>query len=301
MSRSNRWAQASGGVVTEETPAKGPQSSLLTRFGDLRARIRTSAALGVGALALLAIGGWVAALLVAVLAGVMVAEYRSITARGGGQLTWDDAPYIAGSAVGILAEKAFGFFIGFDMLVLGIAVGAIIDLRKERPDLAKWGAAGVGLIGLAALAFLWLRLTDAYGVLAIVWVVLVVVAMDVGGYFSGRLIGGPKLWPSVSPNKTWAGLLGGVALAMITGLIFSGLTTGTFYQQVCAVSAAAALCALVGDMAESRVKRHFGVKDSSALLPGHGGALDRFDGLMAATLIVALVTLLRGQTVFIWS
>ncbi|MEO1722403.1 MAG: phosphatidate cytidylyltransferase, partial [Pseudomonadota bacterium] len=92
-----------------------------------------------------------------------------------------------------------------------------------------------------------------------------------------------------------------VFLASLTGLIFSGLTTGTFFEEVVTVSAAAALCAQAGDMAESAVKRRFGVKDSSGLLPGHGGALDRFDGLMAATLVVALVTLWRGQTVFIWS
>ncbi|MEM6357157.1 MAG: phosphatidate cytidylyltransferase, partial [Pseudomonadota bacterium] len=112
---------------------------------------------------------------------------------------------------------------------------------------------------------------------------------------------GPKLWPAVSPKKTWSGLGGAVALAALTGLIFSWLTTGTFFEEVVTVSAAAALCAQAGDMAESAVKRRFGVKDSSGLLPGHGGALDRFDGLMAATLVVALVTLWRGQTVFVWS
>ena len=121
-----------------------------------------------------------------------------------------------------------------------------------------------------------------------------------GGYFAGRLIGGPKLWPRVSPNKTWAGIGGGVVLAAGLGGLFSWATTGTYLAQVCAVSVAAAVVSQGGDLAESALKRHFGVKDSGRLLPGHGGALDRLDGLVAAVLVVALVTWWRGTTVFIW-
>ena len=132
------------------------------------------------------------------------------------------------------------------------------------------------------------------------WLFLVVVSADVGGYFAGRLIGGPKLWPRVSPKKTWAGAGGGIGLAVLLGGLFSWATSGTYFLQVCVVSAGAAVVSQVGDLAESALKRHFGVKDSGRLLPGHGGALDRFDGLIAAALVVALIVWWRGQTIFIW-
>jgi phosphatidate cytidylyltransferase len=163
-----------------------------------------------------------------------------------------------------------------------------------------WGVAGGAYIGIAGIGFLYLRAMEPHGLITALWVFLVVAAADVGGYFAGRLIGGPKLWPRVSPNKTWAGTGGGAALAIGLGGLFSWATTGTYYLQVCTVSAAAAVLSQGGDLAESALKRHFGVKDSGRLLPGHGGALDRFDGLLAAVLAVALIAWWRGQTVFIW-
>ena len=141
---------------------------------------------------------------------------------------------------------------------------------------------------------------EPHGLITAFWVFLVVAAADVGGYFAGRLIGGPKLWPRVSPGKTWAGIGGGVALAVGLGGVFSWATTGTHFAYVGAVSAGVAVLSQVGDLAESALKRHFGVKDSGRLLPGHGGALDRFDGLVAVVLAVALVAWWRGTTVLIW-
>jgi len=182
------------------------------------------------------------------------------------------------------------------VLVLALFAAAAIGLQDRR---------GIGGFLYAALLLTSLGLLRGHwgfqpGLEAIVFLVAVVWATDIGGYFAGRLIGGPKLWPSVSPKKTWAGLAGGLALAFLLGGVFSWGTTGTYFQEVCTVSAIAALLAQMGDLAESAVKRRFGVKDSGTLIPGHGGALDRFDGLMAATLVAALVTHWRGQTVFIW-
>jgi len=145
-----------------------------------------------------------------------------------------------------------------------------------------------------------LRAVEPFGFLSIVWAALVVVSADVGGYFAGRSIGGPKLWPRVSPKKTWAGLGGGVVLAFFVGGLFSWATTGTYFYQVCVVSMVAAVVAQGGDLAESALKRHFGVKDASSLIPGHGGALDRLDGHMAAILVATLVTFWRGAPVFVW-
>jgi phosphatidate cytidylyltransferase len=160
--------------------------------------------------------------------------------------------------------------------------------------------AGTLYIGAAAMAFVLLRGFEPFGFLSIIWAALVVVAADVGGYFAGRMIGGPKLWPAVSPNKTWAGLIGGIVLAMLVGFVFSGATTGTYFYQVGTVSALAALLAQAGDLAESALKRRFGVKDAGTLMPGHGGLLDRLDGHMVAILVAAALTFTRGQAVFIW-
>ena len=159
---------------------------------------------------------------------------------------------------------------------------------------------GVAYIVLACVAFIWLRAQEPYGFLSILWAACIVTAADVGGYFAGRVIGGPKLWPSVSPKKTWAGILGGVALAFIVGGLFSWATKGTFFIQVCLVSMIAAVVSQAGDLAESALKRHFAVKDASGLIPGHGGVLDRLDGHMAAILVAAAFTAWRDQAVFIW-
>ncbi|MEO0820498.1 MAG: phosphatidate cytidylyltransferase [Pseudomonadota bacterium] len=274
---------------------------LRERFSDLGPRIVTAFSFGIVAAACLVAGGVLAAGLVALVAVALAYEWRAMTAHGGGACGWRDAAFVGAPPLAVAVSYFAGADPAFLLLGAGAALGAALDLAAGRREAAAWGAGGAVLIGVATTAFLWLRETDPYGVLASVWIVLVVMATDVGGYFAGRLIGGPKLWPKVSPKKTWSGLGGAVGLAALTGGLFSWATTGTYFDEVCTVSAAAALLAQLGDLGESAVKRRFGVKDSGRLLPGHGGALDRFDGLMAATLVVAAVTLWRGQTVFIWS
>ncbi|MCH8168513.1 MAG: phosphatidate cytidylyltransferase, partial [Proteobacteria bacterium] len=201
---------------------------------------------------------------------------------------------------GVVVAQLWSWPAGFVWLAWSLAAGAAADLAAGRRRAMGWGVAGGAYIGAAGIGFLYLRAMEPYGLSTALWVFLVVAAADVGGYFAGRLIGGPKLWPRVSPKKTWAGTAGGVVLAVGLGGLFSWATTGTYLLQVCAVSAGAAVLSQGGDLAESALKRHFGVKDSGRLLPGHGGALDRFDGLVAAVLVVALFAWWRGQTVFIW-
>ena len=255
-------------------------------------------ALGGVALGLMWLGGLWAALLIAALAGAMAWEWRAMVAAAAPSLTTLFCAVAA--AVAVLAAHFIGYQAGLAVFLCLVALIVALDLAAKRGTAAGWTLAGLAYLGLAAVALLWLRETDPFGFPATLWIILVVAAADVGGYFAGRLIGGPKLWPALSPKKTWAGLFGGLGLAFVTGGVFSWATTGTYFQEVCAVSAVAALLAQAGDLAESAAKRHFGVKDASGLIPGHGGALDRFDGLMAATMVAAAVTLWRGQTVFIW-
>ncbi|MGF1445921.1 MAG: phosphatidate cytidylyltransferase [Pikeienuella sp.] len=269
------------------------------RFEDLPLRLASGVGLAAAGLALLWAGGHGTGVLLAAGAGVAAWEWRSITAeRGGG-------PGIGGAiAAGTAAAAVFAFVdfgaAAFAVLAAGAALLTGADLRAGCRALALWSLLGLTLIGVSAIALLALRLTEPYGFETAFWVVLVVVAADTGGYFAGRLFGGPKLWPAVSPKKTWAGLAGGVGLAFFGGGLFSWATTGTYFYEVCTVSAVAALLAQGGDLAQSALKRRFGVKDAGRVIPGHGGALDRFDGLMAASLVAAAVTFWRGQAVFIW-
>ena len=176
-------------------------------------------------------------------------------------------------------------------LVILFASAALIWAMSHRVLLAS----GVLYVGLAFVALVWLRAwpgTD--GRTAIFFVVLVVWASDIGAYAAGRLVGGPKLAPSLSPAKTWSGAVGGLLAAMVVGEAVAGhVTLGT--------TLFAGLLAIVcqaGDLLESAIKRHVGVKDSGRLIPGHGGLLDRLDGLLAAAPVAALVVLASREGIF---
>jgi phosphatidate cytidylyltransferase len=140
------------------------------------------------------------------------------------------------------------------------------------------------------VALIWLRNDAPAGRDLVLWLVVSVWAVDIGAYVAGRLIGGPRLAPSVSPNKTWAGLAGGVGLAAATSAGFAGANGHPHLFGPAALGALLGCTAQAGDLAESWVKRRFGVKDTSGLIPGHGGLLDRVDGLLIVALVVALVT-----------
>ncbi len=151
--------------------------------------------------------------------------------------------------------------------------------------------------GLAALvALLWLRHQPAFGRETILWLLICIWATDIGAYFVGRTAGGAKLAPRISPGKTWSGLIGGMAWAAVasaaTGYVFGlGETV-----HLAIAGAALAVVGQAGDLLESAAKRRAGVKDSGRLIPGHGGLLDRIDGLMAVLVAVALARLVLGDS-----
>ena len=276
-----------------------PSSDSSRRFADLKTRVLSGIAAAAVGLTLIYLGGVWTMLLIALVTGAMIWEFRAITLRGGGE--GGNAIFLLSAVVGaVMIAQLWSWSGAFIWLALPLVVAAIADLMSGRRRVIGWGVADGAYIGAAGIGFLYLRAFEPHGFTTALWVFMVVAAADIGGYFAGRLIGGPKLWPRVSPKKTWAGVGGGIALALALGGLFSWGTSGTYFLQVCAVSAFVAVVSQGGDLAESALKRHFGVKDSGRLLPGHGGALDRFDGLIAAALVVALFTWWRGQTVFIW-
>lgn len=162
-----------------------------------------------------------------------------------------------------------------------------------------WVAAGLFYIGLPCVALIWLREQPLHGRHIVFWLFCVVWATDTGAYFAGRAIGGPKLIPSISPNKTWAGLLGGMASASLIGGLVAAINPVLPAFALAGFASLVAIVSQAGDFTESGIKRSFGLKDASHLIPGHGGVLDRLDGLLFAAPFVAICDLLLGYA--IWS
>lgn len=163
-------------------------------------------------------------------------------------------------------------------------------MGRVRGEQLRWRLLGVPYISLGPASLVWLREQENVGLTLILWLLLVIWAMDIGAYFAGRAIGGPKLAPRVSPNKTWAGLIGGMTSAAIVGGAVASVSGFRPVLLLAVVSALLGAWSQAGDIAESYVKRHFGVKDMSNLIPGHGGILDRLDGLLfAAPAMVPIV------------
>jgi phosphatidate cytidylyltransferase len=168
-----------------------------------------------------------------------------------------------------------------------------------------WSAAGVYYAGFPAIALIAIRQDPEYGFHAILYLFLVVWSADTGAFFIGRLIGGPKLAPRISPNKTWSGFIGGALFASVAGMLFAWWFGHTSIPTVAGLSIALAVISQGGDLGESFLKRFFGVKDSSGLIPGHGGVLDRLDGLVFAAIGAGIIAaaadpLKPGRALLVW-
>jgi phosphatidate cytidylyltransferase len=247
---------------------------------DLPTRAVVGVALIAVAAAALWFGGFAFWMLVAIAGLIMIHEWAGL--HGASAAHKRLAQYALMVPLAIMAPIAAGP----SFLALGLIVGAAFFLAIVTRN----GMLGVGAayVGLPVLALLILR-GSPDGLLLAFWAMALVWACDIGAYFAGRTIGGPKLMPAVSPNKTWAGLFGGVFAAGLFGLALAqwGLPWPlVFTTPVLAVLAQA------GDLYESWLKRRAGVKDSSNILPGHGGVLDRLDGLVPVAPVAALLVIL---------
>lgn len=255
------------------------------RFADLGPRLLSS--LGLAAIAFIDVwlgGTWVVILVALALVLMLWEWHRMVTGDARVRAPGFVVLGIAGAA-GVTATAVLGLWAG----ALCVGLGAGLAFAAARPA-APWLAGGLCYMGLAMCALVVLRFSEPAGLWIILWLVIVVVAGDVGAYFVGRRVGGPRLWPRVSPGKTWSGALGGLAVAAAASLLV-GIWVGWTLSVTLALGVGVGIASQLGDLLESAVKRRFDVKDASRLIPGHGGVMDRLDGIVGAVWFFGLAEL----------
>lgn len=276
-------------AVTVPPAAEAPGTESLAR------RVASALVLaGFGALAIEA-GGVLFYSVILLAASLLVWEWARLVDRSALRAAIAGASILTILAVGLAVTPpslAFG-------LVVAVAVAWFLA-GLLTGSCERWIALGVLYVGAWAVAALWLRADPVSGRTVVFWLVAVCVATDTGAYFIGRALRGPKLVPRLSPNKTWAGCVGGLLCAGLTGYVAAPIMRMPDAVLLAAVSVGVSIAAQLGDLVESAVKRRFGAKDSGSLIPGHGGLFDRFDSIVGATLAVTVTCLFIGRSVTLW-
>ena len=209
---------------------------------------------------------------------------------------------------GFLSLAGAGTSLAIDNLEIAnlcVAIGLFAMFLFSAREHRSWSAVGLAYTAAALFACVLVRLDAEHGFLALIFVFLVVWITDILGYFVGRGVGGPKLWVRVSPKKTWSGAIGGVVGSVLFAMAFSAAGFGKLGPMLL-LGTVISVISQLGDLFESALKRQYGVKDSSHIIPGHGGLLDRLDGFMAAIIAAAVIGYLRsgtgsiGQGLLVW-
>jgi phosphatidate cytidylyltransferase len=233
-------------------------------------------------------GGWPFAVFWCLAAIAVLWEWITLVAGPDHRLMLSScASAIAVSA--LIAER--GRPIAAIMLVgLGALAAAVFAADGKR----LWITCGIAYAGALLLAPMLLRADDSYGLVAIVLLFAIVWTTDICGYFAGRAFGGPKLMPAISPKKTWSGAIAGTLGAMIVAVVAAAFVGSFNTLAIAGIALLLSVVSQLGDLLESWVKRQFGAKDASHIIPGHGGVMDRLDGFWAAALVGCTIGLLRG-------
>jgi phosphatidate cytidylyltransferase len=245
-------------------------------------------------------GGWVFGLFWGIAAIGIWWEWNALVSGAHNRLL-----FVLGAATLALA---FGLtengMVRTPILIVGLgALGAGVFAQAER---RTWATGGLIYAGALLIAPIVLRRDADYGFIALVLLFAIVWTTDILGYFTGQAIGGPKLAPKISPHKTWSGAIGGLVGAAIVGIVVTKLARLENTLAVTVIAMLLSIVAQAGDLFESAVKRRFGAKDASQLIPGHGGLMDRLDGFVAAAVVGALIGMLRegmdaaAQGLLIW-
>ncbi len=237
------------------------------------------------------LGGWYFAGLVALAAGLMYWEWQGLCGEKGRKANLFALFCASGPLVLLIA--------GSTQTLVGWILMTLVIFLLHRYGRQGFLAAGFAYIYLACIGLVWLRGLDMAGMETVIWLGAVVVMTDTCAYFTGRTLGGPKLAPKISPKKTWSGLVGGIVGAAAAGAVVAGFVE-TNIVTITLLSGVLAVVAQIGDLAISKAKRTFNVKDSSNIIPGHGGVLDRFDGILSTSLAMVLLSLAGGASPLLW-
>lgn len=268
-------------------PVSDPPAPAAPAMSNLALRAVSAMILAPIAVGAAWLGSWPFAVFWLIAALLVLWEWIHLVAGPGHKLMFS----ASGSALAVAALVEFRDRpIAAGLLIVLGGIAALIFAQRGR---RVWIVAGIGYSGMMLLSPLLLRIDPDYGFLAIVLLFAVVWATDIVAYFVGRAIGGPLLCPSVSPKKTWSGAFGGAVGAMAAAVAIAHLF-GANRQVFAVLGLLLSVVAQLGDLLESWIKRHFGAKDASHLIPGHGGVMDRLDGFWAAALVACLIGLARG-------
>jgi len=254
-----------------------------SKTSDLWVRTFSAIVLMPPAIVITYVGGIFFAVGVALLGYLLVMEWCGITSDRESRVF--DRAFGVGLVLALLAAGT-GYWIAAVAILIAIvafAIGARLTGRATN-----WLVAGVLYSGLACFALLLLRQGET-GMQATLLLVTIVWSTDIAAYFVGRTVGGPKLWPAVSPKKTWSGSIGGLVIGASAGVGLVALFGGLVDIRIGIIAIVLSLATQIGDLAESAFKRFFSVKDSGTLIPGHGGVLDRLDGLLLAAIAAILI------------
>jgi phosphatidate cytidylyltransferase len=274
-----------------------------SRWGDLSRRVKTAVVLLAVSLFCVFAGGTPFLLLVGAACIALSVEWTTLCRAGA---HFHGVSAICMSVVIVTACVAAGNGgpgIGLLLLLCG-TIGGVIwagsDGRESGRNRYTY-AMGFPYLGFAAVALPWLRADPTVGLANTLFVLCIVWASDAGAYLVGRLVGGPKLAPGVSVGKTWSGAIGGLMSAAFAGLsVAASVSQGFSAPHVIGLGIGLGMVSQLGDLLESALKRHFGVKDSGRIIPGHGGVLDRIDALLAVAPVAALLALTVGRGVVLW-
>ena len=257
-------------------------------------RVATSAVIAPLAIGAVYYGFPVFQIFVALMAAAIIWEFIHIVGKAGFPPRAVLAVWTTVAAVGLATNNMTLALIVVACVWLFLL---ITDVRGNRARLASTQTALL-YAGLPAVCLVALRETG--GPETVFWVLAVVWATDIGAYVVGRLVGGPKLAPAISPGKTWSGAVGGAAAAVAASFVLAVWLGHTPSQIVAVLALAVSVVSQIGDLAESRFKRVHGVKDSGTWMPGHGGVMDRIDGLWAAIPVAALICAVTGGGMATW-
>jgi len=277
-------------------PANDPKVGGWRAFGaDLPLRAAAGVTLMAVALGVAWAGGFSFLAFWLLASALVVWEWQRLI---GGERVWIR---VAVSALALLAASPFALHAEALRACLVLGVGTIATGALADPSRRIWAGAGVLYSGALVVGVNLLRASPAYGLAAILWLFAVVWGTDVMAYFGGRRIGGPKLWPSVSPGKTWSGAIVGAVAGALLGSLVAAVAApgGARFLPMTMLGFVVSVFSQLGDLFESAMKRRAGVKDSSRLIPGHGGLMDRLDGFIVATAVAAILAGMRSSGTWI--